>query len=133
MALLTRRKDDSLLIETRLDYFLEKWKVAALRDRLVLDDQRPAVRTADDQGVSLTTIHPEAWMRVRATIKPLLKQQALTHPSRGRLCEFCGNVLKVKRELHDCWIFHCPACQTSEIHGKTLVGGTTGAGEKEKL
>jgi len=133
MALLTKRPDDSWLIETRLDYFLEKWKVAALKDRLVLDDQRPAVRSTTDEGVSLTTIHPEAWMRVRATIKPLLKQQELKHPSRGRLCEFCGSELKMVREMTDAWVFNCVACHTSEIHGKNLVGGTQGAGIAEKL
>lgn len=133
MSLLTRRPDGSLLVETRLDRFLEKWKVAALRDRLVLDDHRPAVRTEDDQGMTLTTVHPEAWDRVRAIIKPLLKQGELKHPNKQRLCEFCGSELKIKRELHDCWIFHCPSCETNEIHAKALVGGTRGAGDAEKL
>lgn len=132
MALLTKRPDGSWLIETRLDHFLSKWKVAALRDKLVLDDQRPAVRTLDEQGVSITTIHPEAWDRVRAVIKPLLKHGELAHPSKKRLCELCGSELKVVRELYDCWVFHCPSCETNEIHAKALVGGTRGAGEKEK-
>lgn len=133
MALLTKRPDNSWLIETRLDHFLDKWRVAALRDKLVLDDKRPAVRTHDDQGISLTTIHPEAWDRVRAVIKPLLKQGELIHPNKKRLCELCGHELKVVRELHDTWVFHCPSCETNELHAKAIVGGTMGAGEKEKL
>lgn len=132
MSILTQRPDGSLLIETRLDHFLEKWKVAALHDKLVLDDRRPAVRTQDDQGYNITTIHPEAWARVRAVIQPLLKQGQLEHPNKQRLCEFCGTALKVVRELHDCWVFHCPSCATNEIHAKRLVGGTVGAGEKER-
>lgn len=133
MALLTKRPDESWLVETRLDYFLDRWKTSAMADRLVLDDQRPAVRSTSPEGVSLITIHPDAWDRVRAHIKPLLKQGELVHPNKKRLCEFCGSELKVKREMTDAWVFHCPACQTSEIHGKNLVGGTLGAGEKEKV
>ena len=133
MALLTRRRDGSWLVEGRLDHFLEKWKVAARADRLVLDDHRPAVRTHDDQGISLTTIHPEAWDRVRAIIKPLLHQGELVHPNKKRLCELCGSELKVVRELHDCWVFHCASCETNEIHAKALVGGQSGAGKKEKM
>lgn len=132
LALLTKRPDGSWLVETRLDFFLDKWKVAALHDRLVLDDKRPAVRTQDDQGVSLTTIHPEAWDRVRAVIQPLLKQGQLVHPNKKRLCELCGSELKVVRELYDTWVFRCPSCNTSELHGKAFVGGQIGAGEREK-
>lgn len=131
MSLLTRRPDGGLLIETRLDYFLEKWKAAPRHHKLVLADRRPAVRTIDEQGINLTTLHPEAWDRVRAVIQPLLAQGELKHPSRERLCEFCSTTLTVVRELHDCWVFRCPSCETSEIHSKALVGGTIGAGEKE--
>src|SRR6266850_423567 len=123
MSLLTRRPDGALLVETRLDHFLEKWKLASRFNRLVLDDKRPAVRSVDDQGVSLTTLHPEAWVRVRAVIKSLLQQGELKHPTKQRLCEFCGSELKVVRELHDTWVFHCPSCETNEIHAKALVGG----------
>lgn len=133
MALLTKRPDDSWLVETRLDYFLDRWKTAALKDRLVLDDHRPAVRSTTEEGVSLVTIHPEAWERVRATIKPLLKHGELKHPNKKRLCEFCGSELKVKRELEDTWVFACPSCDTFELHAKSIVGGTRGSGEKEKL
>lgn len=133
MAIFTRRADGVLVVETRLDHFLEKWKVAPLRDKMALDDGRPAVRTVDDQGINLTTIHPEMWGRVRSIIKPLLKKAELDHPSRGRMCELCGMALTLKRELTDSWVFHCDACHTSEIHGKAFVGGQIGAGEKEKL
>lgn len=133
MAIFTRRADGVLVVETRLDHFLEKWKVAPLRDKMALDDGRPAVRTVDDQGINLTTIHPEMWGRVRAIIKPLLKKAELDHPSRGRMCELCGMTLKLVRELSDTWVFYCDACHTGEVHGKNIVGGTVGAGEKEKV
>lgn len=132
MSILTKLPDGSLLIETRLDRFLEKWKVSDRANRLVLGDKRPAVRTFDDSGINLTTIHPEAWDRVKLVIKPLLKQGEIEHPNKRRLCEFCGSELRVKRELHDSWVFVCPSCETSEIHAKALVGGTQGAGTKEK-
>lgn len=132
MALFTKQPDGSLLIETRLDHFLEKWKVAALHDKLVLADQRPAVRTIDDQGVNLTTIHPAMWESVRTFIKPLLKKAELDHPSRGRMCELCGATLKLRRETESAWVFHCEVCETSEIHGKAFVGGVIGSGEREK-
>lgn len=132
MPLITKQPDGSLLIETRLDHFLEKWKVAALHDKLMLDGGRPAVRTQDDQGVNLTTIHPAMWERVRAVIKPLLNKGDLDHPSRGRMCELCGTELKLRRETESAWVFHCDACLTNEIHGKKFVGGQLGAGEREK-
>ena len=133
MSIFHKLPDGSLLIEGRLDRFLEKWKVADRANRLVLGDKRPAVRTFDDAGINLTTIHPEAWDRVKSIIKPLLKQGELTHPNKRRLCEFCGTDLKVTRELHDSWIFRCPSCEANEIHAKALVGGTIGAGTPEKL
>lgn len=132
MPFITKRPDGSLLIETRLDRFLEKWKASDRSNRLVLDDRRPAVRTFDDAGINITTLHPEAWDRVKLIIKPLLKQGEIQHPNKHRLCEFCGTDLKVKRELHDSWVFRCPSCETNEIHAKALVGGTLGAGEPEK-
>ena len=133
MSIFHKLPDGSLLIEGRLDHFLEKWKASDRSNRLVLDDKRPAVRTFDDQGINLTTIHPEAWDRVKLIITPLLKHGELDHPSRHRLCEFCGSDLKVAKELHDSWVFRCPSCETSEIHAKAIVGGQMGAGEPEKL
>jgi hypothetical protein len=133
MALLTLRPDNSWLVETRLDYFLDRWRSAPQKDKLVLDDKRPAVRSQDELGVSLLTVHPEAWDRVRRKIQPILQQGKLDHPSKKRLCEFCGTELKLRRELTDCWVFYCVSCDTAEIHAKYLVGGTEGAGNKEKL
>lgn len=132
MALLTPRPDGSWLIETRLDHFLEAWKASNQDDRLVLIDLRPAVRTRDDQGISIKTVHPIVWDQVRHIIKPLLKG-GLHHPSRARLCQFCGTEMKVKRELTDAWVFRCDVCKSSEIHGKRLIGGTIGQGDKEVL
>ena len=132
MALLTQLPDGSWLIEGRLDHFLEKWKTATVHEKVVLPDKRPAVLSVSDEGLSVVTIHPEAWDRVRAKVEPLLQAGGLTHPHRTRLCEFCGTELKLKREMNDCWVFWCTSCETAEIQSKRLVGGTLGQGEKEK-
>mgnify|MGYP001614642845 CR=1 FL=1 len=133
MAYLTRRPDGSLLVETRVDYFLEMWRGAAQENRLVLDDQRPAVHRKDEQGDTILTIHPAAWEHLRTRIKQLLAAGELKHPAKKRLCEFCSTELKLVREMTDSWVFRCEACHTAEIHGKDFVGGTQGAGQKEKL
>jgi hypothetical protein len=132
VALLTQLPDGSWLIEGRLDHFLEKWKHAQMGCKVVLPDKRPAVLCMSDEGLSVVTIHPEAWERVRAKVEPLLKAGSLQHPHRQRLCEFCGTELKLKREMNDCWVFWCTSCETAEIQAKRLVGGTLGQGETEK-
>lgn len=132
MALLTQLPDGSWLVEGRLDHFLAKWKEAPLHAKTVLPDKRPAVLTVSDEGLSIVTIHPEAWDRVKEKVKPLLQAGGLDHPHRQRLCEFCGTELKLKREMNDCWVFWCSSCETAEIQAKRLVGGTLGQGEKEK-
>jgi hypothetical protein len=133
MALLTRRPDGSLLVETRVDYFLDLWRTTDHANRLVLEDRRPAVRRQDDHGPTILTIHPAAWEPLRARITQLLAAGKLTHPSRKRLCECCATELTLVRELDSSWVFRCEACRSAEIHSKTIVGGTVGAGEKEKL
>lgn len=132
MALLTQLPDGTWLIEGRLDHFLNKWREAPLSAKTVLPDTRPAVLTISEEGLSLVTIHPEAWDRVRAKIEPLLKAGGLQHPHRQRLCEFCGTELKLKREMNECWVFWCASCETAEILSKRLVGGTLGQGDAEK-
>lgn len=132
MALLTQLPDGSWLIEGRLDHFLAKWRTAQQFQKTVLPDKRPAVLSMSDEGLSIVTLHPEAWDRVRSKVEPLLKAGQLQHPHKQRLCEFCGTELKLKRELNDCWVFWCASCETSEIQSKRLVGGTLGAGEEEK-
>lgn len=134
MSLLTRQPDGSLLIEGRVDYFLDAWRMAPQSDRLVLSDLRPAVRRRDPDGSeTYLTIHQEAWQFLRRSIKDKLAAGELRHPNRSRLCQLCACELRLDRELEQNWVFHCPACHTVEIHDKTIIGGTRGAGEKEKV
>ncbi len=126
--LITPQADGTILIEGRADHFSDAWKQAQRKDRLILDDGRPAVRKLHDDGrIVITTVHPNAW--------DILKQlpRSRTAPSKTRLCEWCGSELKVTREMEQYWVFHCPSCQSAETWDKGIVGGTAGAGEKEKV
>jgi len=40
--------------------------------------------------------------------------------------------MDVKQELIGDWVFMCPRCHSAEVLSKQYVGGTIGAGEKEK-
>lgn len=125
--LLTRQHDGSLLIEDRGDRFTQAWRLALQHERVVMADGRPAIRKDSPLGVTYTTVHRHAW--------DLLKKLPRNRPmvqNRIRLCEWCGNEMKVAREFESCWAFHCPKCKSSEVWGKNLVGGTVGGGEEEK-
>jgi hypothetical protein len=125
--LLSKRPDGSLLIECRADQFTEAWKAALQTERVVLQDGRPAVRRANTLGITFTTIHPHAWEILRK-----LPRNRPKVANKIRLCEWCGYTLKVSREYEDVWCFTCDRCRSSEVHSKLLVGGTIGAGEREK-
>lgn len=133
MALLTRRPDGGLLVETRIDYFLDMWRTTSQENRRVLDDHRPAIHRTDEQGDTVLTIHIAAWEQLKGRFKRLSAEGKLNHPPRKRLCEFCSTELKLVREMDSSWVFRCEACHTAEIHSKRLVGGTLGAGQPEKL
>ena len=125
--LLTRQSDGSLLIEGRADHFSQLWKAAPIANRVVLEDKRPAVRQVTEQGVTFTTIHPYSW----EVLRRLPRNRAILH-SRTKLCEFCSAELKVSKEYETVWCFTCPVCKSVETHSKQMIGGTVGAGEKEK-
>lgn len=124
------QKDGSWLIEERLDEFLRQWKLTARDARVVLEDRRPAIRTHTDP-VTYLTIHPYVWDLVKQKLKETLR--GTPPPPRTRRCEGCGGELKVTREYEQVWVFACDRCKSVETHGKNLVGGSVGAGEKEKL
>jgi hypothetical protein len=40
--------------------------------------------------------------------------------------------MTVSREYENVWTFRCEVCKSVEAWGKDVVGGTQGAGEREK-
>ena len=124
---LSRRPDGALLVEDRGDQFTRAWKSARRDEKVVLTDGRPAVRKQTDLGVMYLTIHQHAW----DLLKQLPRNRPMIH-NRVKLCEWCGNELRMAREMEGYWIFKCTRCTSSEIHDKRLIGGTRGAGEHEK-
>jgi len=125
--LLTRLPDGSLMIECRADQFSAEYKAAPIHERVVLDDRRPAVRKVTDQGITYTTIHPYIW----EVLKALPRNRPMVQ-NKIKLCQGCGSEMKVSREYEGCWCFTCDKCKSVETHDKRLIGGTFGAGEKEK-
>lgn len=124
---LTRLEDGTLLVETRWDEFRTEYKRAPLGQRLVLDDGRPAARSSPG---TLMAPHPVAWQLVRHWLKT--RHPDAPAPKRVRLCEACGSEMTVVRELAWTWCFRCPKCSSLEVHGKDVIGGQIGAGEKER-
>jgi len=121
-----------VLMEVRLDEFFTEWQITARRCKVVLDDRRPAIYRPDGEfGPAYVTLPVELWERTRRRIKELMRNGWVA-PSRTRLCEACGAELKVGLEYDKVWVFKCPVCDSVEIHGKNFVGGTIGAGIKEK-
>jgi len=135
MGLLERYSDGGLMFNDRWDRFCQSWRVATPRERVVLNDGRPAIRREpspdeEDGEITYTTIAPALWEKIKQRQREAF---ALTPPPpRTRLCQACRAPLKVAREYGDCWTFVCDQCKSTEIHGKDLVGGTWGAGEAEK-
>ena len=117
----------------RWDEFLRQWNAAPQANRVVLPDKRPAVRRPPDEGEdkpSYVTVHPLVWEDIR----PRLEQRMAlrVHPRRARLCQACGAEMRVSKEYEQVWAMVCTVCKSVEAWGKDIVGGTPGAGEKEK-
>lgn len=116
-----------VMVECRADQFGETMKTMPKSARCVLTDGRPALITKDEfGGVMYITIHAYAW----SILKKIPKHRHV--PSRVRLCEFCRSEMKLAREYETSWTFTCPVCKSVEVHDKRFIGGTRGAGEKEK-
>lgn len=135
--LLSRRKDGGLLFETRWDLFAQEWRTASAKERVLLDDGRPAIRREPSEGdedgeVTYTTLAPELWNRIKGRQREAFAMNP--PPARVRLCLACRGEMKVVRECEAVWCFRCPACGSSETWGKDQagIGGTRGAGEAEK-
>lgn len=113
--------------------FLADWQGADQAHRVVLTDGRPAVRSEPGEGEersSYTTLHPHVWPMIRRRLKEAFAR--VPAAKRVRLCEACRAEMKVAQEHGAVWVFRCPACGSVEIHGKDRIGGTMGAGEKER-
>lgn len=125
--LMTRLHDGTLLLEVRGDQFAEAYKAASLRERVVLDDKRPAVRRESAEGVTITTLNAMAW----DVLKFLKRTNRTQTVPRLRRCDNCHTELKIDREREQYWVFSCPSCHSVQIDGKSIIGGQVGAGEKE--
>ena len=129
----SRRPDGGLLFETRWDLFSAEWRVASAKERVILEDGRPAIRreaTDEDGEVAFTTLAPELWNRIRARQREAFLMNP--PPARTRLCQACRAEMRVTKEYENVWCFRCSVCGSSETWGKDVVGGTRGAGETEK-
>lgn len=132
--LIDKGPNGSLVIAGTWKAFLLDWRTAKPEERTVLPDttKRPAVRREGEAGrVTYLTIYPAVWEFMRGRIK----EAFLRNPpaKRVRLCQGCRAEMVVSIEYEDVWCFVCPQCQSSETWGKQLLGGTRGAGVKEKM
>jgi len=140
IPIMSRMPDGTLLIETDLSAFQKEFDVIDSSERLKLPDGRLAVKRPDllAEGFTVLTVHPEVWERMKSAAKRVNGMKEYLNrfeksASRGRTCRRCGSELRAKMEMEGWWAFKCRTCEHREVWGKTLVGGTSGAGEKEKI
>ena len=129
---ITRQPDGTVLVETTAKAFLDEWKQASSHCKVLLDDKRPAIVRQPDMAngdPTFLTLMPAVWDRMKAV--GWKKLQTARHPPHARLCEVCGAKLRLVCESAQHWIFKCLQCPTRETWGKTMLGGTIGAGNKE--
>ena len=128
-------RDRSIVFESGWNELRVKWIAAELKDKLVLEDGRPAVRLyVDESGRhSYQSLYPAIWAMVKEQQRHRIQApgQPVRHPKRARLCQQCGAEMELTKEYGSTWSFACKQCKSSEVHGKHLVGGTEGAGDVE--
>ena len=88
-------RDGSLVFESGWAELRAKWVAAETKDKVLLEDGRPAVRLYVDEPDgrhSYQSIYPAIWEMVREQQRH--RSQALgtdvRHPKRSRLCQQCG-------------------------------------------
>ena len=101
--------------------------------RCVLKDNRPGVKKDTELGPVILTLAPAVWAKQKKVLKEKRGYDLIVPPAKTKLCLFCSTPMKVTQELEQIWIMQCPHCRGTELWGKQLVGGTWGAGEKERL
>lgn len=121
------------VIEVQSTEFWGAMKAAPKDARVVLPDNRPGVKRQTDLGDVILTLYPAVWAMQKRKLKELRGYDLIQPVSRTRLCQICLTPMKVTREMEQLWVMKCPACKSTEMWGKQFVGGTWGAGEKEKL
>lgn len=126
----TRGGDD--VIEVNSQLFTEEWIKADRDAKTILDDGRPAVRREP-----LTEWLPATYVTLMLPIWDEIKRNHVMRELQGvqhtQTCKTCLQEMKVHREMDSSWVFTCPRCKGTEVYGKIFVGGTYGAGEKEKI
>lgn len=137
IPLFSRRPDGSTVIELDYEPWRAQWLQATNEEKAVLEDSRPAIRREPFMSGL-----PPTYVTLRHALWDALKKferrnpaffEDNSHPTHGRNCSACKAELKLKREWHHGWLFYCPRCQSSELLGKELYGGTIGAGEASEL
>ena len=118
-----------ILTEVGEAAFNAEFRKAASGDLHELPDGRPAIMTQALFGeVHVTTMYPMVWDRRKSRVGQT--NRAVGSAERG--CPTCGCTMVLTNELETTWSFWCPDCKTVETWGKQIIGGTIGAGEKEK-
>ena len=132
--LITHRLDGSTLIELSGKQFQDIYRDADVREKVVMEDRRPAVRKVNDLGITYYTIVGMLWEVLKGLPRGQRKvQNKVMH------CDACGSKMKVTHEYDGngqgagFWTFACDACKSREIWSKEIVGGTPGAGTKEPI
>lgn len=100
--------------------------------RVVLPDNRPGLKRETELGAVIVTLHPAVWAKQRKVLLQKRGYDLIQPVARTLLCELCAEPMKVVREMEQLWVMKCPVCKGTEMWGKQIVGGTWGAGEKEK-
>jgi len=118
-----------ILTEVGSRAFNAEFRRSTEAQQFVLDDGRPAIMAEPLFGVPhAVTMYMHVW-EIR---KSQYLAKHLPAGSHERGCPTCGCKMEVTRELESTWSFRCPVCKTVDAWGKQIVGGTHGAGQKEK-
>ena len=129
----TRKPNDPTVIVVTSKEFWATMAKTPTSDRVVMEDCRPGVRRETELGPVVLTLAPAVWEKQKKVLKAKRGYDLILPPAQTKLCLFCSAPMKVTRELEQISIMKCPHCQATEMWGKQVVGGTLGAGEKEKL
>jgi len=129
-----RDQHGDVIMETFFEDFRQQWRKTPREKRAILQDKRPAVIQMRQDGfdpIVFLTMPQFIWEQVKRQTSAKMGFE-INPVARVRLCELCGSEMKTSLERESYWIFACPRCQVTDVDGKQFVGGTQGAGVKEK-